>query len=310
MGASTIEEILFDESTNEAIRGSLPEFAITFFELVTHLGDGATLIVLATLLYWFGAESRRQKRALVIGIGLGALAISAGLKGIFVRPRPELAFAPADYPGYSFPSAHALGAAAFYGALAAVADTGTRLQRYVVAGTIIVLVALSRVVMGVHYLGDVVVGVVLGLLFVAIVLRDDDPEPAFVFTLAGLIAVVAFALGSREFTTMTLGAAIGATAAWAVVGPRESRPYGASILFLAYLCLPVVILLRAAPDLWGIHWSTELIGYAIVTGAIIAVPVIAEKLNDWPPVLWLQDRLPFHERTIDPEQVSEALSDD
>lgn len=302
MDRSSLEGALFDESTNEAVRSALPDPAITFFELVTHLGDGATLVILATLLYWFGAESRQRKRALVIAIGVGALAISAGMKGIFVRPRPELAFAPADYPGYSFPSAHALGAAAFYGALAAVADTGSRRQRYAVAGTIIGIVAFSRVVIGVHYLGDVVVGVVVGLLFVALVVRDDEPEPGFVFALAGVIAVGSLALGSTEYTTLTIGASIGATLAWTVVDGRLTRPHGASILLLAYLCLPVVIALRAASFLWGLHWSVEIVGYAAATGAIIVVPVVAERLNEWPPVEWLQDRLPFSGRTVDTEE--------
>ncbi|MFP8888209.1 phosphatase PAP2 family protein [Natrialbaceae archaeon A-CW2] len=308
-----LESLLFDQSTNEAIREGLPEWGITFFELITHLGDGAALIIFATLLYWFGAESRRQRRALVIAIGIGALAISAGMKGIFVRPRPELA---GDYGGYSFPSAHALGATAFYGALAVVADTGTRAQRYVAAGTIILLVAFSRVVIGVHYVGDVVVGVVVGLLFVAVLLRDQNPEPGFVFILAGAIALLALGLGSREFTTMTIGASLGATVAWNTVANRDSDPRGASILLLAYLCLPIIVVVRTAtsvlgtPDLGSFQWALEIIGYAAATGLILAVPVIAEELNDWPPVEWLQGRLPFTGRTIDPGKLPQRQADD
>ncbi|MHC3437001.1 phosphatase PAP2 family protein [Natrialbaceae archaeon A-gly3] len=295
-----LEDVLFDEATNEAIRSALPDAAITFFEVVTYLGDGATLIVLATLLYWFGGESNQRKRALVIAIGVGALAVSAGLKGIFVRPRPEMA---GGYGGYSFPSAHALGSAAFYGSLAAIAETGTRGKRYAVAGTIITLVALSRVVIGVHYLGDVLVGVTLGLLFVALVLRDDDPEPGFVFGLAGVITIVALVLGSTEYTTMTIGAAVGAFVAWAYVEPRSPNPRGAAIFVLAYVCLPPIILLRAATGVFEGFWFLEIVGYAIATAAVLLVPVVAERMNDWPQVEWLQQRLPFTGRTVDPEEI-------
>ncbi|MCU4751636.1 phosphatase PAP2 family protein [Halobacteria archaeon AArc-curdl1] len=313
MVREALESLLFDQSTNEAIREALPEWGITFFELFTHLGDGAALIIFATLLYWFGAESRRQRRVLVIAIGIGALAISAGMKGIFVRPRPDLAD---GYGGYSFPSAHALGSAAFYGSLAVVADTGTRAQRYFLAGTVILLIAFSRIVIGVHYVGDVLVGVIVGLLFVAILLRDSTPEPGFVFILAGVIALVALLLGSTEFTTMTTGASLGATVAWYTIADASSNPRGASILFLAYLCLPLIIALRTAtsvlgtPDLGSAQWTLEIVGYAIATGLILAVPVIAEQLNDWPPVEWLQGRLPFTGRTIDPEKLQRTQTDD
>ncbi len=308
MVRATIDDVFFDESTNEAIRNSLPEAMITFFELFTHLGDGVALIVFATVLYWFGADSRRDRRALVIAIGLAALAISAGMKGIFLRPRPELS---GGYGGYSFPSAHAMGSAAFYAALAVIADTGTRRQRYAAAGMIIFLIALSRVVMGVHYVGDVVVGVAIGLALVAIVVRGERSEPGFVFGLAGAIAVLAYILGSREFTTLTIGAALGATIAWQYIKDRHARPRGAAILVLAYLCLPLLIALRLVFGTGVIpgFGPLEIVGYAIATGAILVVPNVAERMNDWPPVEWLQDRLPFRGRTIDQEQVVSLSKD-
>ncbi|MXV63263.1 phosphatase PAP2 family protein [Natronorubrum sp. JWXQ-INN-674] len=310
MTTSTVNDIFFDESTNEAIREGLPPAVITFFEYVTHLGDGAVLIVFATLLYWFGAESRREQRALVIAIGLGALAISAGMKGIFLRPRPELA---GDYGGYSFPSAHAMGAAAFYAALAAVADTGTRLQRYVVAAMIITVIAVSRVVIGVHFVGDVVVGVGIGLLFVGLVVYGETATPAAIFATAGAIAIVAFALGSREFTTLTIGAALGAAVAWQYVKSRSAKPRGAAILLLAYLCLPVILALRAVSAFWPNHAllaGIEIVGYAAVTAAVLVVPIVAEQMNDWPPVEWLQTRLPFSGRTIDQQQILATADDE
>jgi len=308
MVRATVDDIFFNQSTNEAIRDALPEIVITAFGLVTHLGDGAALIVFATLLYWFGADSRRERRALVIAIGLGALAISAGMKGIFLRPRPELA---GGYGGYSFPSAHAMGAAAFYGALAAVSDTGSRRQRYVAAGTIITLIAFSRLVIGVHYLGDVVVGVLIGLAFVAVLVRGETSEPGFVFVLSAVIAIAAYVLGSREFTTLTIGSAIGATIVWYLIADYSPQPRGAAILVLGVLCVPFLIALRLffGTGLIPGNPILETVGYGLATGAILAVPVVAERLNHWPLVEWLQARLPFTGRTIDQDQLVKPSND-
>ncbi|SDR26211.1 phosphatase PAP2 family protein [Natronobacterium texcoconense] len=298
---SAVDDVLFDESTNEAVRNTLPDVGIAFFELVTHLGDGTVLILFATLLYWFGSESRRRQRALVIAIGIAALAVSAGMKGIFLEPRPTLA---GDYGGYSFPSAHAMGAAAFYGTIAVVGDIWTKRTRYAVAGAIILLVATSRVVIGVHFVGDVLVGTVLGLVLVAALTRDGA-DPGFVFGVAFAIAAVAYGLGSREFTTMSVGAAVGGAIAWQYVTTRPADPHGAAILVLGVLTLPALLALRLVEGIWdpAIHEIFEIVGYAAAVGAVLVVPIVAERLNGWSTVQWLQIHLPFSGRTIDSDQL-------
>jgi hypothetical protein len=153
MVVETLDGALFDEATHEPFRSSLPEPAFRFFELVTHFGDGATLLAVVALVYWFGSPARQRTRALVVAIALVALAVSAGLKGSVGAARPDVAFAHATDSPYSFPSGHALGSAAVYGAVAVYGRVGTRPLRYAVAGTIVALVALSRVVIGAHFLG-------------------------------------------------------------------------------------------------------------------------------------------------------------
>ncbi|WIV68610.1 phosphatase PAP2 family protein [Natrialbaceae archaeon AArc-T1-2] len=306
MAGPALENALFDESVNEAIRAGLPDPAIAFFELVTHLGDGATLVVVAVALYWFGPPSRRETWALVIAIGIAALAISAGLKGIVAHARPELAFAPAGYPGYSFPSAHALGSAAVYGALATLTRVGTRLKRYAIAGTIVLLVALSRIVIGVHYPGDVVAGVVLGLLVVALVARSTNPTPEPIFAFSGLLAVVAFALGSSEYTTMTIGAAVGATLSWGYVSRRSWYPHGGSLLVLGYLFVPLVVAIHAVTFLWqprfvwGLYWIVEITGYALAASVTMLIPAVAGGRIDR-----LRSRLPAWARHDDSRESSD-----
>lgn len=296
MDTGTLENALFDEATNEAVRASLPEPAIRFFELVTHLGDGATLLLVVALMYWFGSPTRQRTRGLVLAIALVALAVSAGLKGSIDAARPEVAFTHATYSPYSFPSGHALGSAAVYGAVAVYGRIGTRALRYAVAGAIIALVALSRVVVGAHFLGDVLAGVALGLGVVALVYYlDPGPEPLFL--LAGAIAIASFAFGSTHYTTLTTGAAIGATLAWQYAGRRRWAPSGASLLVLGLCCLPVLVALRLATAGWNLHWIVDVLGYAVIVGFVVLVPAVGERLNDRPVVVRLQSRLPFGGRT-------------
>ena len=301
-----VRDVFWNPSTNESLREATPEPIVAALEMLTHLGDGAVIVGLAVLLYWFGGVYRQRDRVFVIAVGLAGMAIVSGIKGIVALERPDvavLAFAPEGYGGYSFPSAHALGTAVVYTTLAAVTRIGTARQRYAVAAAIIVVVAYSRVVMGVHYLGDVVVGVLLGLAFVAVIFRDPDPEVGTLFFLSAAITVLAFFLGSTEFATMTIGAALGGSLAWEYVRHNPASPYGASILVLGLIALPLIFLMRGVEVVFTIHPATEVLGYALATGFALLVPNIAQRIDHWPMVERLQQTLPFRGRTIDPTAI-------
>lgn len=312
--------VLWDEASNELAREAVGPTAPAF-DLITHLGDGALLVVLGVLIYWFGAPDNRRDRAFVIAVGIAALALSAGLKGIFQIPRPELAFSPEAYPGYTFPSAHAMGAAAFYGALAVTMEWGRRRVRYVLAGTLIALIALSRVVMGVHYIGDVLVGVALGLALVAVgiwLAREGVFDPGPTFVLAAGIAVGALLLGSRQFVSLTLGASLGGTIGWYYVRDRSTTDTGAAVLTAGVLALIGILFLRLLPELLGLSAPNvafnplvvglEIVGYSLLTAMTIALPAFAIRIEDRPTVQRLQRALPFRGRRFEAEDT--PLGDD
>lgn len=288
--------------------------AVPLFEWLTHLGDGALLLVLGVLIYWFGARTNRRSRMFVIAVGVAALALSAGIKGVVQLPRPTLAFGPQGYPGYSFPSAHAMGAAAFYGALAVTMKWGTRRRRYLLAGSVIAVVAFSRVVIGVHYLGDVLVGVVLGLGLVGIGVwtrEEGSFEPGALFALAVVIAGAAALLGSRVFVTLTLGASVGGLFGWHYVRGRPTTESEAAVLVSGIAALAAIGLLRLA-SLWlgiappdgpfgSVRFVGEVLGYAVLTALVLLLPWLAIEIEDYPIVRRVQSQLPLRSGRVGAE---------
>ena len=303
---------LFEESTNESIRSAIPDPLVTIIEVATHLGDGATIAAVAVLLYWFSAEQRRI-RIYIVAVGLCALGLSTLLKGVIARDRPSpeyLAFAPEAYSGYSFPSAHALGTAALLTMLVITLSVGTRRQRVAAGAAIVATVMLSRVVIGVHFVGDVIVGAAVGIGLVLALFRGYPTiSPTRAFVLAIGLGIAGLALGAREHSVLVVGAATGASVAWVFVRDHDPNPTGAAVLMLGVLALPTLIAIRAIERLVGFgelaqyNVATIAASYAVVTALVILVPVIAERLDDWPIVVRLQSVLPFEGRRVDPTQL-------
>lgn len=133
---------------------------------LTALGSApvVTLIALCVALYAFAAGRQRIVLAL-LWTPLSFL-LDDVLKLLFQHPRPTEAII-AIPDSYSFPSGHAVAASALYITLALIAARSEQRRRprriIVVTGvSIAVLVAWSRVYLGVHYLTDVIGGLLLG----------------------------------------------------------------------------------------------------------------------------------------------------
>ena len=138
-------------------------------ELFTHLGSGLWLIPLAAVAVVLLASRRAWADALLVAMATaGALVLNPLFKEFFSRPRPALHDPDLTLRTFSFPSGHAMGSAAVYGALAIVLVRrlrGTVWAPLVVAAAVLVvlLIGASRVYLGAHYPTDVVAGWILGL---------------------------------------------------------------------------------------------------------------------------------------------------
>jgi membrane-associated phospholipid phosphatase len=275
--------VLFDADTVVAVRDALPEAVVVGLRYLTHLGDSAFLAVLVVLFYWFSdaLDTDRETAAFVVAVGVGCLALSVGLKGVVARPRPPSDVALVAETGYSFPSAHALGATVVYVLLAIVSDAGERWQRFGVAGALVVVISASRVVIGVHYPGDVVAGVVVGVVYLAVVLRYfRDAERAFFLAL--VVALVGVALGSREYPAVAVGASAGGFVFWHFLSRRP--PLSTSYVAVAVVCgsFGVVVAAGAFAYLSFVESTVfkttmAFVGSTTATGGVLSVPYIVSR---------------------------------
>jgi undecaprenyl-diphosphatase len=144
-----------------ANRGCLYPAVRRFFTAVSRLGDGAFWYLLM-LAFAVSGEPGAAVAAQMAVTGLAGMAIYRQLKHRLVRERPyishaaiQLGTAPLDR--YSFPSGHTLHAVAF--TLVATAHVP---QLWLILGPFALLVAASRVVLGLHYPTDVLAGALIG----------------------------------------------------------------------------------------------------------------------------------------------------
>ncbi|AWB26621.1 phosphatase PAP2 family protein [Halococcoides cellulosivorans] len=181
--------------------------------LLTQLGDVWWLIAL-TVAVWIVDRRRpivreRSDPIAVLALVIGGYALTTLLKAAFGLPRPPIGsptgpewlgpvgrgaidtMAHAD--GFGFPSGHAIGATLVYGALARRVTLGTARQRAVVAAGLVGLIATTRLVLGVHYLVDVLAGIAIAVALLAVIERFR-PGPRVIVgaatALAGLAAVL------------------------------------------------------------------------------------------------------------------------
>lgn len=131
---------------------------------------GAPAVLRALMLLAALVLARRGAWRLSIWLGLSALVewlLAPAVKVIFDRPRPSWESPITTVGGFAFPSGHAAGGGMF--AAAAVLLTLTALQRGRLRTTLCwlwvllgVVVGVDRILLGVHYLSDVVAGWLLG----------------------------------------------------------------------------------------------------------------------------------------------------
>lgn len=151
----------WDRRWSERLRCSSPSLWRGLAVVGAHLGDGLLWVVVAVLLLLWGSERLRFVMVMAAIAVLLSGAGSTAIKYLFRRPRPQqdLRFYASQYDLYSFPSGHA----ARMGAIALVVGV-LYPSVWPLAGALALWVAWSRVAVGVHHIGDVLAGLIIGLI--------------------------------------------------------------------------------------------------------------------------------------------------
>lgn len=151
-----------------------------FFSLVTRLGEETVFLVIALLFFWC---INKREGYYILTVGLFGTVINQAMKLMFKIPRPWVmnpSFKPVEgsieaATGYSFPSGHTQNATGTFGAIGRF--NSKRIWAVAVSAIVIVLVAFSRMYLGVHTPLDVGVSLGIGLLLVIafdLIFKSED----------------------------------------------------------------------------------------------------------------------------------------
>ncbi len=170
------------------VRQVIPPVMISFFGWVTLAGAAKVLApATAALSILFYATRYRAQAALLAASMTSGWALTYAVKSVVGRDRPEL-WSTTWYWGSSFPSGHTLSTAAFSTALVIGTAQIWPKSRFIALPLAIVwisLMALSRLVLGVHWPTDVLAAICLGVLIplaISMVVFKDDKRSGSLMT--------------------------------------------------------------------------------------------------------------------------------
>lgn len=276
---------------------------------ITAIGQEMVLIVIAMFMVWC-LDKKWGYRFLAIFM-VGSI-LNQILKAVFLIPRPWVIdpefeiveSARAEATGFSFPSAHTQNVTMTFGAIAMWLK---KKWIYILAVIISLLVAFSRMYLGVHTLLDTSVGLIAGLLVLIVmdVLMEhviNDPKRFGIFIALGNLATLCFLLYlylapvSQYLRTedyknafVLFGTTFGFTIGWIIDlkwGHFETKAVWWMQLIKLVLGMIIVLTVRtvlkaafggsgAAPIFHGIR-------YAVMTVVAIGVcPLLFKPLVKW-----------------------------
>jgi undecaprenyl-diphosphatase len=163
---------MFDEIiANQILQGFMSPALTLFFQMVTFFGHPIIWFVAAAWLFWLGKEKRS---AILVSLIVAVAVISTGLKTLIARPRPAgIEILETQDTTYSMPSSHAAIGGAMYAFFEKkLVGKLKPLQALLLAA--IILIAISRIYLGVHFLSDVIVGLIIGYIIAKVILIYEE----------------------------------------------------------------------------------------------------------------------------------------
>jgi sphingosine-1-phosphate phosphatase 2 len=202
-------DILFGTEVIEALQSALSPTLDLLFILFTLLGEDYIYMSLIAITYWCF-----NKRA---GVKVSYLLLLSAYLNYWIKMSFNMDKPPSEYRiilkddiSHGFPSGHAQNAVTFWGWLGLkIRKAWTRMLFF----TLIFLIGLSRIYLGVHYLGDVLGGVLFGAVFLIVAYKTMPYLESKLSSiprwlrdyLTPLISVLLFGISLAVFPDITRG---------------------------------------------------------------------------------------------------------
>ena len=140
----------------------------TTLRTISLLGKPLWLGIAVALGAAYVAWRGRRRLALYLAVtAIGGGLVDTAVKVLVNRPRPDVHAALVHALGKSFPSGHAMSSTVTYGALLLVflpaLSRRGRIAAFAATVTLLLAIGMSRLMLGVHFVSDVLAGYILGL---------------------------------------------------------------------------------------------------------------------------------------------------
>jgi undecaprenyl-diphosphatase len=274
----------------------------------TLLGSTRVLSVLIAAASLLVAVRRRWRLAAYLLVtGAGALALDPVLKVLVGRLRPVVAHPVAHAPGNSFPSGHSLGSIVCFGALFLVFLPAVR-GRWrtwfaIVIAALIVMIGFSRILLGVHFVSDVIGGWAIGIAWLGLtafafeLTRRAAGRPVSHPVAEGLEPEAGTDLRSERASPLPRSAGrtlAGLLVAWvlilgAIIGIGELITRTGNGAELGDAAVPRWLAAHRTPDLTRSSLIFTTLGGIIATSAVAALTclVLLGITRRWRPAIYL-----------------------
>ena len=177
-----------DRLMSDALHGAASHALTSFMTWVSWAHGTAGICVFAAIA---GVAFLRHLKYLPLTFLLlaaaGGLLLNVAVKHAVQRPRPDWRYALQVLETYRFPSGHAAGATLFYAVVVIMLwpylpKVGARFCLVTTVISVVLLVALSRIYLGGHFMTDCLAAVIEALLWLGICLSGASLHPAAVAT--------------------------------------------------------------------------------------------------------------------------------
>jgi undecaprenyl-diphosphatase len=255
---------------------------IKVVKAVTWLGsDGVLWTVIGVTAGVLAIRRRWRPASYLLIAGAGALVLDPVLKTLVGRLRPVVAHPIAHGNGDSFPSGHSLGSIVCYGAVLLVFLPAVR-RRWrpvfvAVIVTLVVLIGVSRTLLGVHYLSDVLGAWAIGIAWLgvtAFAFKEPAVEARPVRHYARIAAGILVAW------VLILGVIVG-------IGELITKDGNGNVL--GDRTIPHWFAAHRTPSLthWSLIFTTLGATTAILVVAVVTCVVFLAVTRRWRPVIFV-----------------------